>query len=169
MNISFNGTKQIFSPTGKKLESKQTNLEEDLKFLKDLHPDFTRSKGFYDTQKGEYGIHTFNRDDKQTGKMIVKSNEDGDTLLIVNRTNKDGNIEQTTISNNELDAELKKPNNLQVPDNLQGVVLDKAASVLYNLKEKVVLPEEAQTFVDNTMEASHKTKHHQITMWSMQF
>lgn len=169
MNISFNGTKQVLSPTGKQIESKQTSLKEDLEVLKNVKPDLTRNKGFYDTNKGEYGVHTFNRDDKQTGKMIVKSNEDGDTLLIVSKTTEDGNIEQTTISNNEVDAALEKPNHLPVPANWQGVVLDKAASVLHNLTSKVVLPEEAQTFVDNVSEASHKTKHYQIAMWSMQF
>lgn len=169
MNISFNGTKQVFNPVGKEIESKQTNLKEDLQLLEELKPDWTKNKGFYDTQKGEYGIHTFNRDDQPVKKMIVKSNDDGDTLILVSKTNKDGNTEQATISNNELNAALKEPNDLKVPENYEGIVLDIASSILYHLKEKVVLPEKAQTFVDEISEASQKTKHHAITMWSMQF
>lgn len=168
MNISFNGTVRVLSTSGEEISKRQTSVDEDIKFLDNLDPD-VRSKSYYDTEKGEYGVYTCDRNYIYTGKRIIKSNEDGDTLLIVSKNKPDGTVEETTLSNKEINTLLDQPNEQIVPDNFKGIVLDKASSILYHLVQKAVLPEKAETFVRNVSKEAQQTNYHKLAAWALQF
>lgn len=155
MNISFNGTVKVLDKMGKEIESRKTTVDEDFNFLETVKPNYSKNKGLCDTAKEEYGIHTFSLDNKQTGKMIIKKNNDGDTLLIVSKIKQNGTVEQTTLSNNEINKGLIEA---QTPGNFENIILRTAANILHHLKEKVVLPEKAQQFVQKLEDEGFKNK-----------
>lgn len=155
MNLSFNGTVKVLDNRGKQIESKKTTVDEDFTFLETIQTNYLKSKGLCDTDKNEYGIHTYNFENQPTGKLIVKKNDAGDTLLIVSKIKPNGNIEQTTLSNKEINKELT---DTKTPGNYENIILRTAANIFRQLKEKVVLPKKAQQFIQEIEKAGFKNK-----------